>query len=124
MTSENQNLEGQDTTVAKCREILIEMDPQWDHHDPGFRAAMILLFGTLNGKFTVIQLVESLEYDRKEVADIVRNIKKEKMWVQNTNAKTRKEFPTQVQISDWFGESGGISFLLDVNRAQGYITAV
>lgn len=117
-------MNGEETTPEKCREILLEVDPKWDHHDPGFRAAMILLFGTLNGKFTVIQIVEHLQYERREVANIVRTIKKEKMWIPNQDLKTRKEFPMIAKISDWNNEkNGGINFLLDVNRAMGYITA-
>lgn len=112
-------------TIDEAKAQLLRVDPNWDQQDKSFRVAMILLFGSFNGKFSVIQLKEHLQYDRSEIAEVVRTLKREKIWIQNPKLFARKEFPWVVQASDWFNEkTGGIGFLLDVNRAQGYITCL
>ncbi len=116
-------MENLEVTKNTIEDELLRMDPKLNRDDETFKAAVILMFGTLNNKCSTYVLAEYLNYDQEFVRKIVRNIKSEKIWSQNT-ARDREENPNKIQISDWFDDqNGGINFWLDVSRAMGYITA-
>jgi len=111
------------TEIQAIKELK-RMDPKLNENDEGFQAALILLFGTINNKCTIAQLCEHLHVPRSVIKKIVSNIKKEGMWRQNMkNGKLDPEQKWIACVQDWFDEkNGGISFWIDVARAQGYVT--
>lgn len=110
-------------SADQCKEMLLEFDSNWNESDAGFRAALILIFGTLNAKCTLIEICQHITYPMQEIKDIVRTIKAERMWRPNTDPDTKHITKWKAYVSDWNHESeGGINFCIDVARAQGYIT--
>lgn len=108
-------------TVEEAKQEIHKMDPILNEDDKAFKAAVIMLFGSMAGKFTIISLSENTRYDYSFIRDCVRNLKKEGIWKQNTVKGKSNQW--KVYHSGWFDEKeGGIAFWLDVNRALGYIT--
>jgi hypothetical protein len=112
-------------TLKQAKKTLFQIDPKWNTEDDGYKVALILLFGTMNNLCTIAELRNHLDVPYPLLKQTVKTIKQEGMWRQNVvKGKLDPEQKWIACVQDWTDENdGGVAFLIDVCRAQGYITA-
>lgn len=100
-------------TVKGCKKTVQELDPNWSEADEGFRAAVIMLYGSMRGIHHAKTLCAKTGYDQALCNKVAANLRKNGIW---QGEKTHCNWHDK--------ENGGMSFMLDVNIALGYMARI
>lgn len=98
-------------TVKQCKEEIIRMDPNCNQNDDAFKAAVILLYGSLSGKHHSKTLQAKTGYPMEFVMMVAGNLRKNEVWL--AGGKTAANWGDE--------ENGGVEFWLHVSIALGFI---
>lgn len=85
-----------------------KLDPKLKEKDEGFKIATILLTALQEGANSK-KIAKFLDIPETEVTRYEKNLRDNKIWIGNKTS------------ANWFGESGGTAFWMDVTVAQGYM---
>lgn len=97
-------------TVGNCKKMIIDMDRNIDQNDDSFKAAVVMLYGSLSGKHHAGTLRSKTGYASDFVKSVCSNLRKNLIW---QNGMTH---------ADWGNETEGSSeFWLHVAVALGFI---
>ncbi len=96
-------------TVDNCKRQIKELDPKLSEEDDGFKAAVIMLYGSLSGFHHVKTLHSKCGYDMEFTKMVARNLRNNGIWASGNT------------YADWDRDGGAAEFWLHVAVALGFI---
>lgn len=98
-------------TVGNVKKEIKRMDPALDENDDAFKAAVIMLYGSITGKHHSRSLQAKTGYPMDFIVSVTGNLRKSGIWTKD--GKT---------AADWNNEeSGGVEFWIHVSVGLGFI---